>query len=91
MVDPVGLTRAEEEALQQVGPRVVVRAPPGAPACRVAVPPDGGDCPAAATRRIVWPSRDGWDRPTLACRDCAERMQQVAASHNTTLRVEPLG
>jgi len=92
-MNPVGLTRAEEAALQQPGePRVAaVKAPAGARACHVTVPPDGKACGAVATKRIMWPSRDGWDQPTSACADCAARMQQTAElEHKTTLRVEPI-
>lgn len=89
---PVGLTRAEEDALYKPEPRLVVQAPPGAVTCRVVVPPDGKVCSAAATHRIVWPSRDGWDKPTPACSDCATRMQQIAElEHKYMLRVESLG
>ena len=89
MTSPVGLTRAEEEALQPPAPRVVVVAPPGVPTCRV-LQPGGEGCPAAATCRIVWASRDGQDKPTSACADCAERLQQLASAHRTILSVEPL-
>lgn len=91
MTTPIGLTRAEE-ALEQKPPevRVVVKAPPGALTCRVVVPPDGKECGAAATHRIVWPSRDGWDKPTSACKDCVVRMQQLAESHRTVIHIEPI-
>ena len=91
MTAPFGLTRAEaEREQQQPAVRVTVVAPPGKPTCKISVPPDGGACSAQATCRIVWQSRDGKDEPTLACKDCAERMEQLAASHRTAIRVEPL-
>jgi hypothetical protein len=83
---PIGLTRAEEAAEHPAAePRIVVRAEPGRPVCRVALP-SGGDCLAEAVRVIVW--HDG--QTTLACVECAERMRQLAGSHRTTLRIEPL-
>jgi len=87
VTDPVGLTRAEEELQREpLAPRIVVRAPPGAVQCRVLVPPRGDVCEAAATYRIVWSDSD----VTPACADCALRTQELARSHRTVLKIEPL-
>jgi hypothetical protein len=87
-VTPVGLTRAEEASEQgQPKVRIVVKAPPGAVKCRVIVPPNGDDCPAAAVCRIVW--SDGDETPS--CADCARRLnQQAETQHHMTLRIDPL-
>ena len=87
-MNPVGLTRAEQDGQQPPGaPRIALRAAPGEPFCRITVPPHGEACGAAVTRRIVWPDGDA----TLACLDCALRMAQLAAlEYRTPLRVESL-
>jgi hypothetical protein len=86
---PIGLTRAEEAAMegQPEGPRIIVKAPPGSIVCRMVIPPNGDDCVAAATCRIVWP---GEDRPTPACVDCARRIVQLAQSHRSSVRIVSL-
>jgi hypothetical protein len=88
--NPIGLTRAEEEREQQRpgGPRVVVAAPPGAVRCRMSVPPNGDDCPAAAVARIVWPGEPS--EPTPACLECVQRTTMLAHSHRCSIRVLPL-
>jgi len=88
-VNPIGLTRAEEASQQQPVANKstpAAKAAPGEPSCRVTVPPDGEACGAPVQHVIVW--SDG-DR-TPACLDCALRMQQLAESHRTILRVEEL-
>jgi hypothetical protein len=84
-MNPVGLTRAEEEMQQKRpdGSRTIVKPPPGAPSCRCVVPPDSGACGALATRRIIWPDAD----VTPACQDCADRLSMQAASFKIALRV----
>jgi hypothetical protein len=84
--DPIGLTRAEEVNQQQSDPVPTVKATGGQPSCRITVPPEGGACGAVADRRILW--HDG--EATPACENCAMRMAQLAESHRTILRVEPL-
>lgn len=88
MSSPVDLTRAEEAQEQrQPEVRIIVKAPPGAPACRVGKAVSGIDCEAAATCRVVWPDGDRTD----ACADCAERAKmQAERNHRTTLRVDPI-
>ena len=62
MTRPVGLTRAEEEhEQQQPEVRVVVKAEPGARACRIGKAVSGVDCVAAATCRVVWTDGDRTD------------------------------
>ena len=87
MTAPVGLTRAEE-ALEQQQPevRIVVKAPPGAAACRVGQAVSGVDCGAAATCRIVWPDA----ATTPACGDCADRAQLQAGNLHFEVQIEPL-
>jgi hypothetical protein len=86
---PIGLTRAEEEREQErpPGPRVVVVAPPGAEKCRISVPPNGDDCPAAATGHIVWFGEE--KQRTLACDDCARAMSLQAQSVHSSIRFVP--
>jgi hypothetical protein len=84
--DPVGLTRAEEANQQPAETVPTARAAPGQPSCRITVPPGGDACGAVADRRIRW--HDG--EATPACANCAMRMVQLAESHRTILRVEPL-
>jgi hypothetical protein len=84
--DPIGLTRAEEANQQQTETVPTVRATLGQPSCRITVPPEGNACGALADRRILW--HDG--EATPACENCAMRMTQLAESHKTILRVEPL-
>jgi hypothetical protein len=84
--DPIGLTRAEEASQQQTEAVPTVKAAPGQPSCRITVLPDGEACGAAVERKIVW--HDG--ETTLVCLNCAVRMSQLAESHKTILRVEPL-
>lgn len=83
---PVGLTRAEEEAEHRAPARAVVCAATGRPRCRASVPPLGDDCPAEATRAVVWPDGDR----TPVCADCAARLAQQAESHRSAVRVEPI-
>lgn len=87
MTTPIGLTRAEE-ALEQQQPevRVVVKAAPGAPVCRVGRAVTGIDCEAAATCRVIWPDGDKTD----ACADCAERARLQAENLHFALHIEPL-
>jgi len=87
-VHPVGLTRAEEamEHPRPSQPRVAVPAPPGALRCRAPVPPDGGNCPAAATQVVGWPDGDR----TPMCLECTLRTQQMAHSHQTRVKLEPI-
>ena len=86
MTDPIGLTRAEEANEQQVDTVPTVQAAAGQPSCRITVPPEGNACGALADRRILW--HDGESTP--ACANCALRMAQLAESHRTILRVEPI-
>jgi hypothetical protein len=88
-MNPVGLTRAEEASERKEGeaPKVIVVAPPGVARCRISVPPNGDDCPAAATCTIVWPDGDR----TPACMDCAQRTAQMAQQgHHSSIRLERL-
>ena len=88
MSNPVGLTRAEEAALEKRSeePRIIVKPEPGAPSCRIVLLPEGTACGAAATVQLVWSDKD----KTPACADCAARTSQLAASHRSSVRVEPL-
>lgn len=70
---PVGLTRAEENALEEKHTERVV-APDGAARCRLSMPPNGDDCVAAATVLVSWKSPE--DPKTAACIDCVKRLQQ---------------
>lgn len=82
-VKPVGLTRAEE-ALEEVQPQKSPQAaPPGVARCRSGT---FGNCPAAAICQIVY--QDGDKAPS--CAECALHMQQLAESHRSSVRVEPL-
>lgn len=86
-MNPIGLTQAEEASQQPTNNSAAsVKAAPGEPSCRITVPPDGEACGAVVERRIVW--SDG--EMTLTCADCAGRMNQLAQSHHTILRVETL-
>ena len=82
---PVGLTRAEEASQQEREPQARIAAPLGTVRCRISVSPNGDDCVAAATKRIVW--RDGDKTP--ACADCVLQMQQQLPG--AIVRIEPLG
>jgi hypothetical protein len=85
-VKPVGLTRAEEEAEQPPeAPRAVAAVQPGRPRCQAAVPPTGDRCVAEARGHLVWPDGDR----SLACADCARRLQQLGESHRSSVRFEP--
>jgi hypothetical protein len=86
-MNPVGLTRAEEASQRatSAGPRVIVLPNPGDPGGRATLPPDGRVCGAAVRRAITWPDGDR----TLVCADCALRLTQLAASHQSSLRVDP--
>jgi len=90
LVNPAGLTRAEEEKEHAPAPPTEGRpkAPEGAPACRVVVPP-GKSCGVAAEVRIVWP-RDPDADPTPACLECAGRLREIARTFGSDVRVEPL-
>ena len=83
MSNPIDLTRAEEEALHAPGPRIVVKAPPGAVACHVIVVATGEACGAAAVCRLVWPDND----VTPACADCAREMDAKAQQNRTSIRI----
>jgi hypothetical protein len=86
-MNPIGLTQAEEASQKSTEPAAPgVKAAAGQPNCRITVLPDGEACGAVADRRIVW--HDGETTP--ACESCAVRMNQLAESHRTILRVEPL-
>ena len=87
-MNPIGLTRAEEAALDKRPdePRVIVKPPPGAPSCRITVLPEGHACGALATVRIIWPDDD----KTPACVECAGHTSQLAQSHRSAVRIEPL-
>jgi hypothetical protein len=86
-MNPIGLTRAEEERERShEPPTATVPAPPGALACRIGVPPEGRGCGAAATGLLVWPDGD----KTPACAACAAQMAVVAQAHHSSVRVEPL-
>lgn len=87
-MNPIGLTQAEEASQQPTEAAPTVRALPGQPSCPITLPPDGAACGAAVECRIVWPGQE--NESTLACRNCAIRMTQLAESHRTALRVEPL-
>jgi hypothetical protein len=86
VTEPIGLTRAEEASQQAPQPTATVKASAGQPSCRITVLPDGEACGAAVERKIVW--HDG--EVSLVCLNCAVRMSQLAESHKTILRVEPL-
>ena len=84
--NPIGLTQAEEANQQQPATTPTARAAAGQPSCRITMPPDGEACGSAVEWRIVW--HDG--EKTLACTNCVLRMRQLAESHRTILRVEPI-
>lgn len=54
--------------------------------CRVIVPPSTDVCGKPARSRVVFLDGD----KTPACNGCAMYLQQVAASHGTSVRVESL-
>jgi hypothetical protein len=54
--------------------------------CRVIMPPSTDVCGKRALNRVVFSDGD----KTPACNGCAMYLQQVAASHGTSVRVEPL-
>ena len=86
-MNPIGLTQAEEASQQQPAATApAVKAAPGAPSCRITVPPDGEACGATVQCVIVWSDNER----TPACFNCALRMRQLAESHRTILRVEEL-
>jgi hypothetical protein len=87
MTNPIGLTRSEEASEQgQTEVRVVVVAPPGVDRCRASVPPNGDDCKAEAKFLVIWSDEDR----TPMCRECAMHAQQMAQSHRTNVKVEPI-
>jgi hypothetical protein len=89
-MNPIGLTRAEEES--EHAPTVSTpdrtQAPEGILACAVVVPP-GVACGAAAETWIRWP-RDPEAAKTPACRECGGRMREIARSHGSDVALEPL-
>ena len=54
--------------------------------CRVIRPPSADACGKRATTKLVWTD----DTTSDACADCAMYLKQVAESHHTVVRVEPL-
>lgn len=87
---PVGLTRAEELGERPARSVAAARAPRGRPACRCVTLPSGDECGAPATRRIMWPDAESDRDRTPACQDCVIRMGEIARSHGTVLKTEPL-
>lgn len=90
-MNPVGLTRAEEERERDTTTRAArPQAPAGAARCVAALPPDGRACGAAAAYLVVWP--DPEDRKTAACAECANRFLALAGStgHGSRVSVESL-
>jgi hypothetical protein len=88
-VNPVGLTRAEEERER---PAVASTSPTPAPAgvaeCVAALPPDGRKCGAEARWLVVWPDPEAAKSP--ACTECAKRLRAQAQAHGSSVGVEPI-
>lgn len=55
--------------------------------CKIIVPKTPDACGKTAERKLTF---KGDDEPTPACLECTLLMQQIAASHGTTVKVEPL-
>jgi hypothetical protein len=88
-VNPVGLTRAEEEKEHPPTPSTQQPpAPAGAQRCVATLPPDGKMCGAEARWLVVWTDPDA--KKTPACTDCAKRFRALAQSHGSDIGVEPL-
>jgi hypothetical protein len=88
-VNPIGLTRAEEEKEQTTAPLMhQPPAPAGTRQCVATLPPDGAVCGAEARWLVVW--RDPESPKSPACTDCAKRFQALARSHGSDIGVEPL-
>lgn len=84
ILKPVGLTRAEE-TFEEAPLEARIVASPGTVRCRISVLPNGDDCPAAATGRIVW---KGEEDKTPACTTCTFQLQQRCPG--AVVRVDPL-
>lgn len=87
-MNPVGLTRAEEEREQQPA----AAQPPaqaGARSCVFTLPPDGKKCGATAAWLVTWPDPDADKSP--ACGDCAERIRALYRSAGRDVGLEPVG
>jgi hypothetical protein len=52
--------------------------------CRLIAPPSSAPCGAPATRRVTFVDGD----QTPACEECALRLEMLAQSHGTSVRVE---
>lgn len=88
-MNPVGLTRAEEEREGQAAPAPPQPlAPAGAIACVAAVPPDGKKCGAEARWLIVWRDPDAAKSPM--CTECAKRIRAQAHNLGCDVGVEPI-
>lgn len=88
-MNPVGLTRAEEEKEHPTTPAAPQPpAPAGTARCVATLPPDGKVCGAAATWLVVWQDPDAAKTP--ACTDCAKRFREQARSYGRDIGVEPI-
>ena len=87
-MNPVGLTRAEQEKEHPTAPAAPQEpAPAGAVQCIATTQPDGKKCGAAAVYLVVWNAEDA---KSPVCAGCAEGFAATARSHGTNLKVEPL-
>lgn len=88
-MNPVGLTRAEEEKENPAAvPANQPPAPDGVPKCIATLPPDGKVCGAEALWLVVWPDPESKKSP--ACTECAKRFRALAQSHGTSVGIEPI-
>jgi hypothetical protein len=88
-MNPVGLTRAEEE---KEHPTALTPSQPPAPIgtteCSASLPPDGKKCGAEARWLVVWRDPDAKRDPV--CTDCANRLRAQARSMYSDVGIEPI-
>lgn len=88
-MNPVGLTRAEEEREHPATPtEPQPPAPVGTVQCIATLLPDGKKCGAEALWFIVWLDPD--DKKSPACTDCAKRLRTHARSIGSDVGIEPI-
>ena len=88
-MNPIGLTRAEEEKEAPVAPPASQPpAPDGTRRCVATVPPDGAACGAAARWLAVWVDPEAPKSPV--CTECGKRLRATAQAHGTSVGFEPL-
>jgi|HubBroStandDraft_2_1064218.scaffolds.fasta_scaffold138638_1 hypothetical protein len=87
-MNPVGLTRAEEEKEHPAPTSHQPQAPAGTAQCVATLLPDGRMCGAEARWLVVWTDPEAPKTP--ACTDCAKRFRAMAQSHGSNIGVEPI-